>query len=465
MGVIVHPEHNQWKPVFGSGYILNPFHPLNRGLRAWWLCNEGSGGIVTDIVGGCNATIAGTDVWQKTQNGTVLSCESTAQYAVIPRTFGFFDGTSPFTVSGVAKVTSISSVAQFIWHPRNERDVWLYLKTAGFSFGFWDTAERNATSSSGISANKYYTCTGVWDINNSLLRSYLNGVAGGTYAAGTPASKSGTGTIGLQYISAAQNSLKGDVYSLAIYDRVLSAAENMDLHMYLFGTPDNPRLLTLSGVTYFLPPSLYLRSLGISSAPTIALARQAAFYRALGITRASTAGVSHIQQFKRILTATASSAAALAKQMFRTLTATASSAAAIVYGRLFSRIMAATSSTVASLLMGLVLNRILAVTQASAIGFVRAISLIWALTQGPSVSLTKQLYSSLSVLAASSVALCRGYFRSLATTATSVAVLTVHKTIRYLQSLVVTTGSAASVAKAKIKYVANKFFGIEVGRR
>lgn len=469
MGVIVHAEYNQQQPIFGSGYLLNPKHFLNKGLRLWCPGNH-PGPYLHDLVTGSMLTPAGTVPTTVIGNKRAIGGFSTSNYY--------------YATAGIPLAYPLSMACQFYPLSLTESDLLMFIGDTGTSnthklaslviMGTIDDTVRAAVqdAASGFASanpgtacvtNKWQWGIGVW--GSTAYRSInYDGIIGENTSSRDPLG-SDTFSIGVQKTSGIMYDFSGYLANIQVWDRTLSLAEQRYLLQYPYGTPDNPRLLTLSGVTYFLPPSLYLRSLGISSAPTIALARQAAFYRALGVTRASTVSVSRIQQFKRILTATASSAVALVKRMFRILTATESSAAAIAYGRLFSRIMAATSSTVAGLVKSLVFARILAVTQASAIGYVRAISLTWTLTQGPSVSVTKHLYSSLSVLAASSVALCRGYFRFMATTAASAAVLTVHKTLVYFQSLAVTAGSAASIAKAKIKYVANRFFGIEVGRR
>ena len=242
---MVGPElNNQWKPVFGSGYRLNPDHLLNRGLVAWWLMNEGSGVNTYDTSAYKNpGVLSGTTkpVWTNGPYGTALGFGGAAYINNPSDLIGIDD----VTVSAVVNITNTGGNLGLVGNSK-----FYVLIETGLS--------RMLISSDGASTNIYpswnsSTMCGVWAMVTVIRRAgnlyaYYNGtLLSNSGNGGTPARGSAT-TIGLALLY-----FQGSIDRTVIYNRALSQSEINQLYIYPFGTPDNPRLLFPSTRRYFVP--------------------------------------------------------------------------------------------------------------------------------------------------------------------------------------------------------------------
>jgi concanavalin A-like lectin/glucanase superfamily protein len=233
------PRHSL---VFPRGFVkpsqpvLDPTHPLSRGLVGCWLLGDNVTSTTQDISGN---NYAGT-------NNSSLLALGPSHHGGLSDTFNglltyvkfppvapanLFGGSLPFSFSAWVNPSSFPGLNPFILHTRAQNDVSLfYIVGTGFSFGFYDGSSHNATSGA-ASTGVWYHVVGVWDKANSLLRLYVNGLQTGTVATGTPNTTTDINTIGSQVQSGVPgNTWAGQIEGVRIYNRALSPVEVQQLY-------------------------------------------------------------------------------------------------------------------------------------------------------------------------------------------------------------------------------------------
>lgn len=241
------------KPVFGSGYRLNPDHPLNQGLTDWLSINERSGYVVYGIRRSITGTLASvTNAW--------------GQYGVYFGGSG--DGCQGVLLSGYSNPSQITIIIKLR----------TYIVEAAYGFYISNDA---ATGDSGISigqspdkkvyvaiGNGYVAANAALANNTSyvlaLSTTYAVGATpqlyiNGTLQSGATATATVLNTSGNMYLGRRANAASPSyctqvsISSCTIYSRKLSRNEIFTDYVNPYGTPSNPRLLFPSGRRYFYP--------------------------------------------------------------------------------------------------------------------------------------------------------------------------------------------------------------------
>jgi hypothetical protein len=267
MGIILRPElNNQQKPIFGSGYRLNPSHPLNKGLVAWWMMNEGAGRVIYDLVSNRPASLVGTALgWVRNQNYSKLNAYGLSSNN--SSTAGILCDSTP--VTGV----QVTLVSWFVEAVDGEADTLLGIFSPVDDTNAYYLNLGMASAGDPVRAISYAGSASIATVGTIALNSlnhaaavfasatsrtaYLNGV-GGT-ANTTNSTPSGLSRIGIACGYGATyptGPFGGTIYSAEIYNRALSAAEILLSYNSPFGTPDKPRLLFPSTRKYYILTSV-----------------------------------------------------------------------------------------------------------------------------------------------------------------------------------------------------------------
>jgi hypothetical protein len=218
--------------------LANPVNraaPLNRGLVGWWLTlpQRSSGNRWLSL----NNKNHGTRVAAPLMSGLSppgLSCSTsfngTTQYIDLPANFGLFGGSAPWTMA-VWFYANSSGGGEMIWHPRGERDVFLRLQSSTSVECAWYDSSTKSAANTYLGLKTWNHIIYVWDVANSLVRTYLNGVTGTTVATGTPASRSDKSTFATQYYGGTPNaSFSGLLQDARLYNRALSERDSKELY-------------------------------------------------------------------------------------------------------------------------------------------------------------------------------------------------------------------------------------------
>jgi len=247
MGVIVRPElNNGWKPVFGSGYRLNPDHPLNKSLIAWWIFNEGGGKYVKNLASPRSPLndftgsyldpygLVNNNAQWVTTNSPGIPAIGTGNYCVHAKVMF----TYPATNMGIVAFGSYDPT----WAKSSSDSLYIYdggAKTTGSAVLTINVPGTLTWSREGTGTNQ--------------TKQYVNGIATTPCTHGDSIGAPTTISIGADRDGIAAYSFRGVIYEVAIWNRSLSPAEVAALNSAPYGTPSNPRLLFPSGRVYFVP--------------------------------------------------------------------------------------------------------------------------------------------------------------------------------------------------------------------
>lgn len=250
------PEYTGRIPSFNDmgSFRLNRNHPINQGLIGWWLCNEGAGKVLYDLVGHNFAAFSSGTTrtgWGNTVlgNGVVWDA-GTDDYA----TLGDFRSryTNQFsclvTLVFSAVDTTIGIFGQM--DTANNYDWMMYIASDGSVNFYVKTFQTKSANGPVLSAGVVYNAVGVY--NGANVNIYVNGVKSTSVAQTENVLANQTSTIlGRGYNNQA---MRATVHSASIWDRGLSRQEALELSRgYLFGTPDNPRFLVQPRRKWFVP--------------------------------------------------------------------------------------------------------------------------------------------------------------------------------------------------------------------
>lgn len=222
------------KPPIGTSLRLD--HPLAQGLTGCWLLNENSGATAYDYSGRANnGTLSGysdppiaTSGWGAGPYGTSLYHDGTNDYiAVATESVCDFGGNPATIVSNVC--TGASAVTGYTKSivGKNRAPA-----TNGFMFGVYDNqwmwwvSGSYVLSSTGFSANSWFSVIGVFNGNGNNIVLYVNGTSIGTPTAATCTDNNTTLMIGRSgRWDVAADYWQGSISDVMIYNRALSTQE------------------------------------------------------------------------------------------------------------------------------------------------------------------------------------------------------------------------------------------------
>lgn len=174
--------------------------------------------------------------------------------------------------------------------------------------------------------------------------------------------------------------------------------------------------------------------------------------------------LSTIGQFDCTITATCSSVASVAKRISRTLSVISPSSISLVWTKVFLILLSTAVSSLSTLSKQWAFKCAISITQNTPITLTHALAITKNATASPVASLTKGIWNVLSATASSTVSVGKGVFQTLIAAASSLAGLTAHITHiteEFYQTLTTVAASSPKVVGAKIRYIANKWFGVE----
>lgn len=231
------------KPLSNERVRLNTEHPLNQNLVAWYLLNAGSGLTVRSVRGTIIRTLALTNgpVWTPGPYGMQLLfddasdqyCTGSSPILAYPMTLAGWAWHDDLTIS--TALLAVGSTGASTWHH--------YIGFRGAIAGDYIVAASGSYGSTGIAyeVGKLYFVVGLFNGTNHR-QVYVNGIPG---AADTTNGTTGFATvrIGKNTTSSAASSWSGGILDCAIWNRLLSDQEIMELYKYYYGRPSNPRLI------------------------------------------------------------------------------------------------------------------------------------------------------------------------------------------------------------------------------
>jgi len=236
------------KPL--PGIMLDPLHPLSKGLVGFWLFNEGSGDLAYDISGyGNPGTLKNMlpntqgSKWQGSRFGGGLAFDGTDDYVNIPDS-NIWDLTGDYTITIWLKRASFDITVSEIaigrmtsdstwWHTPysvafeadvGDRDKPVF--SIQQSAGAWECVYSNEA----ITDMNWHYIVGIKE--GAYLRIYVDGTlrnsanvgTGDPYLTNTPL------LIGAAYTSGSYGFFNGTIDEVGIYHRALSAEEIKQLY-------------------------------------------------------------------------------------------------------------------------------------------------------------------------------------------------------------------------------------------
>lgn len=269
MGVILKPwENKKFQLVEGSGYRLNPLHPLNRGLMSEWILNNGKGPTLypTSIIPGFGKYPLSAIAWHYdaavncvfSPRGRALSGWTLDRMLAIPNSANL-----PYCIGDFSLYLylafSDSNACTIIGMDEGGGShlKWMLVKNAitgnALTFHWQNPAGTGFQTDFGWThtSNQFYDVL-VTRIGDTW-QLYLDGVA-----YGAPISKSGTVATINQILTIGSegeswNFMHGPIGNVAIWNRGLSAWEAWELFKNPYGTESNPRFIFPSTKRYFVP--------------------------------------------------------------------------------------------------------------------------------------------------------------------------------------------------------------------
>lgn len=237
------------KPKLGSTLIKG--HPINDGLVARWVMNEG-GGVVNDLSGNGNTgTLVSQAQWASGTRGSCIYVPSSDDYVEVadspslrvPSAFSFvvWQNTSDVSYTGILSKTSLDS---------DYGDYCLRNGSGEISLHVNDN-DGSVLAISSTPANEWCQCVGTYD--GADLRIYLNGRFENSAAYSTPITGSAESLyLGTYYTVSGYN--KGYINDILIYNRALTASEIASLYVDPhLGIQEPGRLIMISDEAVVVP--------------------------------------------------------------------------------------------------------------------------------------------------------------------------------------------------------------------
>lgn len=250
--MIIGPEITGRKPSFNDmgAMRLNPEHPLNRGLVAWWLMNEGGGKIVFDATRRLNTGFSSVPAWSS--KGLIF--DGVDDYLTVA-TPAILAAANPVSVVCKARLLETGLKGMFNITQSTDQVLVCYWDTDFARVKSCHLADASYTQiSNTITHSDWNHFVITHPGGNVVPGHYINGIAANN-ASGAQLTAWSTSKIeiaaGLSYNSA--YNANAEYEYVLIYSRVLSSSEVTQLYINPFGTPDNPRLLYPSRRTWFVP--------------------------------------------------------------------------------------------------------------------------------------------------------------------------------------------------------------------
>lgn len=213
----------------GRGALINPAHPLARGLVGLWLLNEGTGNLVADLCRANNGSFAVTPPWGVGPRGAVLNPTGSAgQEAVVPHTLVL--NVYPLTISvwfqTSAAATNQALVSKYLSGSFNGYNIFFTNQTLcawyirnGTDMVYDQTA--TPLGITGLNDGKWHHY--VFTVDEFGGKVYVDTVLLATRIwAGTPGNITSTETF---KIGRYTNVFNGKLDNVALYGRSLSATE------------------------------------------------------------------------------------------------------------------------------------------------------------------------------------------------------------------------------------------------
>ena len=219
------------------GVMLNPLHPLSRGLVGCWLFNEGAGSLANDISGYNNygtlknmtPNVQGSG-WGGSKFVGGLHFDGTNDYVEVPHSASINLDFS-WTISAIIKTGSTADLTILEKNRWSDRNYQMFISTADHKvYVAYNSGATFVHTPSTIVVNdgKWHHVVGVFnDIDNST-KIYIDGVdvTGTTVNSGEPDVAVGTLRIGMETAAP----FLGNIDSIRIYNRTFSLAEAKQLY-------------------------------------------------------------------------------------------------------------------------------------------------------------------------------------------------------------------------------------------
>jgi len=225
--------------------LIQPAHPLARGLVACWLMNEGSGNRTKDLCVSTPDTFSGGTLFVPGKFGPCLSFDGTGDF--IRRASGLL-ATVPFTVVAWAKCPDPTAGHAIFWMGDStigDQYFGLYLSSSGYAAA----AHRTNSGGQDIAIGTVVAADGMWHqlagvfVNNSLRHVYLDGRKGATNTGGNQdLSAFNRTTIGRFDDSTPTIDFIGSIDHVLVYNRALTDAEIAQLYTDPFAMFRRPRI-------------------------------------------------------------------------------------------------------------------------------------------------------------------------------------------------------------------------------
>ena len=246
MSAIIYPEIEQRKPVFGSGYWLDPWHPLNKKLIAGWLCNETAGATVFNVLGdpNYNGTLGYATtrfMWLNTILGPVLTFNGSTYYVTFPS----FQPQPPLSI--VLWFTSMTGDGNHNFFCGYSNGYGWYIhsnyETGKFEVSICGQYGAANFTSLNIPTSPFQL---VLTINASTASLYLNGVlqqSGLNYYPNPGISYLANDYLAFGRAGATNYYGNSQISECWLYSRELTALDVAELYAHKYGTVENPRFV------------------------------------------------------------------------------------------------------------------------------------------------------------------------------------------------------------------------------
>ena len=213
-----------YKPLSQPGMMLDPADPINRGLIAWWLLNEGGGSRLNDVRQGKDGTTILDPKWEGGPSGGGILFNGSTQYVNIPQTVTAF----PFTISYWVKPIAYASGVQFS----------LYFSGSVYCVGGIFDSLRYYTSRSGFGTREAALLKlGQWNHVVVAVTSlatdavYFNGKVAPIYdSGGSFVAPAGAISTLAKRAGGTERFFNGSLSNVRVYNRLLSQDEAIELY-------------------------------------------------------------------------------------------------------------------------------------------------------------------------------------------------------------------------------------------
>jgi len=232
--------HPYEKPM--CGVLLNPYHPLARGLVGCWLFNEGGGSIVYDLSGhGNHGTLGGgtagyCPAWMPGKIGLALNFDGSDDY-IDCGNGAFLNGLSAFSISAWVK-SDVTTVDAAIWCGQDSDTMVLRYDKQGYEGGgsnvilfYFQTTTGGVNryeSASNVQTTDWQHIVAIW--NGSDLKMYIDGIEDSpTFK--NPGTGVSTNADRCQFgRKGTTNYWDGFISTIMMWERVLDASEVWQLY-------------------------------------------------------------------------------------------------------------------------------------------------------------------------------------------------------------------------------------------